>query len=118
MLRTTSGPRLDDLDINLGKKVRLHRLLYEHGPANGTLLFLPIDQGLEHGPVDFFDNPDRIDPEYQFKIALEGGYSVIALHVGWAAKHLFHYAGRVHLVLKPTEKTSIPSDAHAFSPQT
>ena len=34
----------------------------QNGPANGTLLFLPIDQGLEHGPRDFFPNPDERRP--------------------------------------------------------
>ena len=41
---------LDELDLSSGKKARLYRMMYEYGPANGTLLFLPIDQGLEHGP--------------------------------------------------------------------
>lgn len=118
MLRLAPRIKLDDMDINTGKKVRLHRLLYEHGPANGTLLLLPIDQGMEHGPVDFFDNPDSIDPEYQFRIALEGGFSGIALHIGLAEKHLKNYAGKVPLVLKLNGRTNIPSDKHAFSPQT
>jgi len=118
MLRTTARVRLDDLDVNLGKRVRLHRLLYEHGPANGTLLLLPIDQGLEHGPVDFFDNPDSIDPEFQFRLAVEGGFSGIALHIGLAQKYLRSYAGKVPLVLKVNGKTTIPSDKHAFSPLT
>lgn len=118
MLRLAPRIRLEDMDINTGKKVRLHRLLYGHGPANGTLLLLPIDQGLEHGPIDFFDNPDSIDPEYQFRIALDGGFSGIALHVGLAEKHLRRYAGKVPLVLKLNGKTAIPADAHAFSPQT
>jgi DhnA family fructose-bisphosphate aldolase class Ia len=40
-----------------GKRARLRRLLFEFGPGNGTLLLLPIDQGIEHGPRDFFPNP-------------------------------------------------------------
>ena len=40
-----------------GKRTRLRRLLFEFGPGHGTLLFLPIDQGIEHGPRDFFPNP-------------------------------------------------------------
>ena len=40
-----------------GKRARLYRLLYEFGPGNGTLMLLPIDQGIEHGPRDFFANP-------------------------------------------------------------
>ena len=50
---------LDELDhLSLGKRVRLHRLMYEHGPGNGRMLILPIDQGLEHGPSTFFPNPE------------------------------------------------------------
>ena len=47
-------PTLDDMALPLGKRVRLNRLFYGHGLKNGTLLILPIDQGLEHGPIDFF----------------------------------------------------------------
>jgi class I fructose-bisphosphate aldolase len=73
---------LKDMDLSLGKRTRLHRLLYRYGPGNGTLLFLPIDQGLEHGPVDFFSNPDSADPSFQLKLAKEGGYSGIVFHIG------------------------------------
>lgn len=118
MLRTVQRVTLEEMDISIGKKVRLHRLMYEHGPANGTLLLLPIDQGLEHGPIDFFPNPDSVDTDFQFRIALQGGYSGIALHVGLAEKYMRRYAGRVPLILKVNGKTNIPSDAHAFSPQT
>ena len=108
-------PTLDDLDLSLGKRTRLHRLLYEHGPGNGTMLLLPIDHGVEHGPVDFFANPDSIDPDYQLRLAKEGGYSGIVFHIGLAEKYMRDYAGEVPLVLKLNGKTNIPSDARAFS---
>jgi class I fructose-bisphosphate aldolase len=92
-------------------------LLYEHGPGNGTLLLLPIDQGLEHGPVDFFPNPPSADPDYQCRLAQEGGYSGIVFHIGLARKYMKQYAGSVPLVLKLNGKTNIPSDAEAFSAQ-
>jgi class I fructose-bisphosphate aldolase len=110
-----SRPTLDDLDLSLGKRTRLHRLLYEHGPANGTLMLLPIDQGLEHGPVDFFPNPPSADPEYQCRLAREGRFSGIVFHVGLAAKYMKEYAGSVPLVLKLNGKSSVPTDAEAFS---
>lgn len=107
---------LDDLDhLSVGKRVRLQRLLYQFGPGNGTLLLLPIDQGLEHGPRDFFANPDSADPNFQFKLALEGGYSGIALQYGLAQKYLTPYAGKLPLIVKLNGKTEIPSDAEAFS---
>lgn len=111
-------PALKELDISLGKRTRLSRLLYGYGPANGTLLFLPIDQGLEHGPVDFFANPDSVNPLFQLRLAKEGGYSGIVFHIGLAEKYLKDFAGEVPLVLKLNGKTNIPKDTYAFSPQT
>jgi class I fructose-bisphosphate aldolase len=111
-------PLLEDLDLNLGKRTRLHRILYENGPGNGMALILPIDHGLEHGPKDFFANPESIDPEYQLKLVDKGGFSAIVFHVGLAAKYFKDFAGQVPLILKLNGKTSIPSDAQAFSPQT
>jgi len=110
-------PTLDELDLSLGKRTRMHRLLYEHGPGNGTLLLLPIDQGMEHGPIDFFPNPPSANPDYQCRLAKEGGYSGIAFHIGLARKYMREYAGTVPLILKLNGKTNIPSDAEAFSAQ-
>jgi len=110
--------KLDDMTLSIGKRTRLHRLLYQFGPANGTLMFLPIDQGLEHGPVDFFVNPAALDPEFQLTLAVEGGYSGIALHVGLARKYMDKYAGRIPLILKLNGKTAIPDDDEPISPQT
>jgi len=93
----------------LGKRVRLQRLLYERGLKNGTLLVLPIDQGLEHGPIDFFPNPPSQDPEFQWRLALEGNYNGVACHYGLARKYMAKYAGKVPLVLKINGKTNIPS---------
>jgi len=110
---------IDELHhLSLGKRVRLHRMMYEHGPGNGHLLILPIDQGMEHGPVDFFANPPSADPEFQFKLALEGGYSGIALHLGLAEKYAPKYAGKVPIVLKINGKTRIPGASDPISPMT
>ena len=98
-----------------GKRTRLHRLLYEFGPGNGTLMLLPIDQGIEHGPRDFFPNPASKDPDYQFRLAAEAGYSALACQIGMAEKYYPDYAGQVPLILKVNGKTDIPSSAHAFS---
>ncbi len=99
-----------------GKRTRLRRLLFEFGPGNGTLLFLPIDQGIEHGPRDFFPNPASKDPEYQFRLAAEAGYSAIACQIGLAEKYYPDYAGQVPLLLKINAKTDVPSSDDAFSP--
>jgi class I fructose-bisphosphate aldolase len=114
-LSATRRPTFDDMNLSTGKRARLHRLMYEHGPANGTLMLLPIDQGLEHGPIDFFDNPESIDTDWIYRLAVEGNFSGIALHIGLAEKYHKQYAGRVPLVLKVNGKTNVPSDDEAFS---
>jgi class I fructose-bisphosphate aldolase len=101
--------------LSPGKRTRLRRLLFEFGPGKGTLMLLPIDQGIEHGPRDFFPNPASKDPEYQFRLAAEAGYSAIACQIGLAEKYYPDYAGQVPLILKVNGKTEVPPDDEAFS---
>lgn len=108
---------LDDLNLSLGKRTRLHRMLYEHGPGSGRLLILPIDHGVEHGPIDFFPNPPSADPDYQWRLAKEGGYSGIALHIGLAKKYMYDYAGDVPLILKLNGRPHIPPGDRPLSAQ-
>jgi len=115
---TFRRPSLWDLELPAGKKARLYRMLYQFGPGNGTLLLLPLDQGLEHGPVDFFQNPDSLDTDYIFRLGLTGRFSGVAVHIGLAEKYFPKYAGRIPLILKINGKTNIPSDAAALSPLT
>src|SRR6185503_15763074 len=112
----TRQPSLAALSLSHGKRVRLWRMLYGHGPGNGTLAVLPLDQGLEHGPADFFPNPAALDTEFQFRLAVEGGYSAIALGIGLADKYMKEYCGRVPLILKLNGKTNIADDGDAVSP--
>ncbi len=107
---------LADMNLSTGKKTRLSRLLYGAGPGNGTLMFLPIDQGLEHGPRDFFPNPPAKDPEFQLQLAKEGKFSGIVFQVGIASKYMAKFAGQVPLVLKLNGKTEIPADKSPLSP--
>ena len=109
-------PTLKELGLATGKKARLRRLLFQNGLSNGTALFLPYDQGLEHGPRDFFANPSAADPRYIIKLAQEGGFNGIVVQIGLAEKFYWDYAGEVPLVLKLNGKTDIPSDAEALSP--
>ena len=109
-------PPLEQLGLSTGKRTRLNRILFQHGLRNGTALFLPYDQGLEHGPRDFFANPDAGDPGYIVKLALRGGFNGIAIQIGLAEKFYWDYAGEVPLILKLNGKTDIPSDAAALSP--
>jgi fructose-bisphosphate aldolase, class I len=109
-----SGYQLRHLDS--GKKARMHRILFQHGLCNGTALFLPYDQGLEHGPRDFFANPAAGNPRYILKLAVEGAFNGIAIQIGLAEKFYWDFAGEVPLVLKLNGKTDIPPDAEALSP--
>jgi len=112
----SARPGLDQLGLSTGKKARLHRILYQHGLGNGTAIFLPYDQGLEHGPRDFFANPSAGDPKYVINLALEGGFNGIAVQIGLAEKFYWDYAGEVPLVLKLNGKTDIPGAIDPLSP--
>ena len=112
----TTRPGLDDAGLNTGKKARLYRILHQYGLRNGTALFLPYDQGLEHGPRDFFANPDASDPRYIIKLAISGGFNGIVTQIGLAEKFYWDYAGEIPLVLKLNGKTDIPPDDAALSP--
>jgi fructose-bisphosphate aldolase, class I len=108
MTISPTPPRLDALGLSPGQKARLHRILYRHGLGNGTAIFLPYDQGLEHGPRDFFANPVASDPRYVIRLALEGGFNGIAIQIGLAEKFYWEFAGEVPLILKLNGKTDIP----------
>jgi len=71
---------------------------------------------MEHGPRDFFANPDSADPKYIIRLALEGGFNGIAIQIGLAEKFFWDFAGELPLILKLNGKTDIPSDARALSP--
>jgi class I fructose-bisphosphate aldolase len=107
---------LSERGLDIGKKARLHRILHQFGLKNGTALFLPYDQGMEHGPRDFFANPDSSDPKYIIRLALEGGFNGIAMQIGLAEKFFWDFAGELPLILKLNGKTDIPSDAQPLSP--
>jgi fructose-bisphosphate aldolase, class I len=109
-------PVLAELGISTGKRTRLHRILFEHGQRNGTALFLPYDQGLEHGPRDFAANPASADPRYILDLALAGPFNGIVIQIGLAEKFYWEYAGQVPLLLKLNGKTEIPPDGDALSP--
>src|SRR4029078_11371868 len=99
-----------------GERVRMSRMLDGPGPRNGTMLVLPLDQGLEHGPADFFPNPAALDTDFQFRLALQSRYLGIALGIRLAEKSSRDYCGRVPLILKLNGKTNIPPDDEAVSP--
>ncbi|HOP86616.1 MAG TPA: hypothetical protein PLM71_00810 [Syntrophorhabdaceae bacterium] len=96
------------------KEVKLNTLFKKHGKA----LILPYDQGLEHGPTDFFNAPFAQDPMYIIEIAKKGQYDAIAMHIGNARRYFKYYYGDIPLILKINGKTNIPSDDEPISPLT
>lgn len=85
-LISTRRRSLDEHGLDAGKKARPHRILFQHGHRNGTALFLPYDQGMEHGPRDFFANPRSSEPGYIAGLARNGECNGVVLQIGLAEK--------------------------------
>lgn len=96
------------------KEVRLQRLFQTYGRT----IILPYDQGLEHGPRDFFNARHAENPLHIIDLAKKGHYNAVALHVGNARRYFKDMYNQVPLVLKVNGKTEIPSDEDPLSPIT
>lgn len=96
------------------KEVRLQCLFQTYGKT----IILPYDQGLEHGPRDFFNARHAENPLHIIDIAKKGHYNAVALHVGNARRYFKDMYNQVPLVLKVNGKTEIPSDEDPLSPIT
>ncbi len=72
----------------------------------GKCLILTYDQGLEHGPNELVGK--SIDPEFAFDLALEGGFSAIACHIGVAEKYHKGPYRDVPLIVKVNGSTQLP----------
>ena len=105
---------------NPGVLNNLARLL-NHGTLAGTgkLVILPVDQGVEHGPArSFAPNPPGYDPDYHFKLAIEAGCNAHAAPLGSLEAGAAKFAGRLPLILKLNNNTSLYSDKDPISVQT
>lgn len=96
------------------REVKLNRLFR----TKGKTLVLPYDQGLEHGPRDFFQATFARDPMHVIEIAKQAKYDAMVLHVGNAKRYFKDFYGEVPLILKVNGKTEIPSDDEPLSPFT
>jgi fructose-bisphosphate aldolase, class I len=108
--------QLPEVTSQAGKRARLARILFRAGLGNGTAMLLPYDHGLEHGPQDFFANPQAADPRYIIRLAEEAGFNGIAMQIGMAERFTSYFSGEVPLVLKLNGKTNIPHDDGPVSP--
>ncbi|MDZ5761672.1 Fructose-bisphosphate aldolase class 1 [Candidatus Cyrtobacter comes] len=86
----------------VGVRVNIARLLTSGRLAHtGKLLILPVDQGVEHGPIRSFSyNEDAYDPLYHPNLALEAGLSAYAAPIGMIELAADLYAHRLPLILK------------------
>ncbi len=86
----------------IGVRVNLARLLTSGRLAGtGKLLILPVDQGMEHGPIrSFACNEDAYDPLYHPKLALEAGLSAYAAPIGMIEIAADRYAHLLPMILK------------------
>lgn len=86
-------------------------------------MFLPYDQGLEHGPTDF--NDKNIDPNYILDIAVKGaaavngqGFTAVIFQKGIAEKYYTgtEFQQKIPLIVKLNGKTNL-RNGEAYSPQ-
>lgn len=52
--------------------------------GRGRFAFLAYDQGLEHGPEDFRDNPDAMDPRFILDVARASDFTAVVFQQGTA----------------------------------
>jgi class I fructose-bisphosphate aldolase len=96
------------------KEVRLKSLFHTYGKT----LILPYDQGLEHGPADFFNADHARDPMHIIDIAKKGRFNAVVMHVGNARRYFNEMYTALPLILKVNGKTNIPEEDEPLSPLT
>ncbi|MFB6307694.1 MAG: class I fructose-bisphosphate aldolase [Haloarculaceae archaeon] len=67
---------------------------------DGKVLILAYDHGLEHGPVDFTDQPESADPETIFRTATHDAVTALAVQKGVAETYYPSYEDDVTLLAK------------------
>lgn len=84
-----------------GVRLNLARL-FMHGRLGGTghLMLLAVDQGFEHGPTTFLNNPEGFSPHYHFQLAQEAGLSGYTAPLNWLRAGVDSYLGAVPMILK------------------
>jgi len=84
----------------------------------GRAMILAYDQGFEHGPRDFLENPESRKMEYILDIAKRGGFTGIVLHAGLAEKYEAEIRdSKVPLILKLNGKSEFYTEDDPYSPQ-
>lgn len=100
---------------NPGSKTSLARILGQGRLAGtGRVLILPVDQGVEHGPIaSFAVNPSAYDPHFFFELGKEAGVSAYAAPLGAIEAGASTFAGELPLILKLNNSNNLlRSDAN------
>ena len=64
---------------------------------NGKILILAYDHGLEHGPIDFTNLPETMNPESIFDLACHDAVTALAVQKGIAEAYYPSYKNDVNL---------------------
>ncbi len=92
--------------------------LKERIVPDGRAMILAYDQGFEHGPRDFLENPESRRLEYILDIAKRGGFTGLVLHAGLAEKYETEIReAKVPLILKLNGKSELYTEEDPYSPQ-
>jgi len=67
---------------------------------DGKMVILAYDHGIEHGPADFEDVPERADPEPVFEAATHPAVTSFAVQKGLAEAYYPSYEDDVDLLMK------------------
>ncbi|MDO8689524.1 MAG: hypothetical protein Q7R39_05865 [Dehalococcoidia bacterium] len=93
------------------------RQLLERITPGGKAMILAYDQGLEHGPRDFIDNPESSRFEYVLDIARKGRFTGLVVHAGLAERYQSEIkTSGVPLILKLNGTTELFTEEDPYSP--
>ncbi|MBI4284076.1 MAG: hypothetical protein HY663_06370 [Chloroflexi bacterium] len=96
---------------------KLRQLLEKIMPGGRTMI-LAYDQGFEHGPRDFLDNPESSSFGYILDIAQRGKFTGIVVHAGLAEKYQSEIKeSGVPLILKLNGTSELYTEEDPYSPQ-
>ena len=98
-------------------KGKVDRALGKFMPE-GKVMILAYDQGFEHGPRDFLENPESRKLEYILETAQEGKFTGLVLHAGPAEIYRSEIRDSgVPLILKLNGTSELYTEEDPYSPQ-
>ncbi len=122
--------------LGRGRLEKLHKMLYQSGPGQGTFLSLPFDQLVEHGALHTFKWEKKdftnvaitgrgsADPKTVAELANKGNFSAIVLHPGIADKYqdllrldiplIYKLDGHMTIPKNPAIPSTVGGIAHAL----